>query len=110
MKKGLNVLAIITLLLVISCSNDDIEGNSESTRSLTLVKKETYLNNNLRNTLKYNFYQDKLIRIQSSNNQYEEVHYQGDLVSQILEFDRNNNLQWTTTFKYDDSNRLIQKN
>jgi hypothetical protein len=92
-----------------SCSSDDDCEVSNTKKSLISITKDYYTNNSLTSTTKFNFYSDKLVNIQYSDNSYDDIYYEGDLISRILEFDANNNWEWTTTYTYNSSDELIQK-
>lgn len=106
--KKLNSLIIISLLLIISsCSSDDDCEVSDTTKSLISITKDYYTNNSPTSTTKFNFYYDKLINVQYSDNSYDDIYYEEDLISRILEFDANINrptgqmYKVTTTYKYE---------
>jgi len=108
--KKLNLLIIVSIGLIISsCCSDDDCGISDTTQSLISITKDYYTNNNLTFSAKFNFYSERLINIQYSDNSYDDIYYEGDLISKILEFDANNDWEWTTTYTYNSSNKLIQK-
>ena len=108
--KKLNLLIIISIGLIISsCNSDDDCGVSDTTQSLISITKDYYTNNNLTFSTKFNFYYERLINIQYSDNSYDDIYYDGDLISRVLEFDSNNDWEWTTTYTYNSSNKLTQK-
>jgi|TARA_B110001469_G_C9577645_1_gene286471 hypothetical protein len=109
--KKLNLLFIFSIGLIISsCNSDDDCSISDTTQSLISITKGYYTNNSLTSSIKFNFYYDKLINIQYSDNSYDDIYYEGDLISRILEFDANNQWEWTTTYTYNSSDELTQKN
>ncbi|WP_033961441.1 hypothetical protein [Psychroserpens jangbogonensis] len=111
--KKLNALLIMSLLLILSsCSSDDDDNNgkvSNTTKDLVSITEDYYTNNTPTASSKFNFYYDKLINIQHSNGSYDDIYYERGLISRILEFDANNNLEWTITYAYNSFNQLIQK-
>ncbi|WP_062059322.1 hypothetical protein [Aquimarina longa] len=108
--KLLFTILIGTFMVLISCSNDDDDDeNLITTQNLISRSEEYYKNNSLIFSLKFNFQYGKLISIRDSDDRYNKILYEGDLISKILEFDTNGNLEWTTTFTYNNSDELIQK-
>lgn len=108
--KKLNLLICISIgLIILSCSPNNDCGDSNNTQNLILITKEYYTNNSLTSSTKFNFYSNKLINIQYSDNSYDDIYYEGGLISRILEFKTNNEWEWTTTYTYTSSNELIQK-
>lgn len=57
---------------------------------------------------KTKFYDQKLINIQYKDGSYDDYQYSNNLVSRILEFDLNDKLLWTTTYTYDNNERIIK--
>ena len=92
-----------------SCSSDDDSEVSNITKNLVSITKDYYTDNTPTSTTKFNFYYDKLINIQYSDGSYDDIYYERDLISRILEFDAYNNLEWTITYSYNSSKELIQK-
>lgn len=111
--KNLKSILIVVSILFISCSendsNESIIQNSDTNLNLVSITRQLYSDNNLYYSSKFNFDNEKLIDIQHSNGSYEEFYYEGHLVYQILDFNDNNDLEWTTTYTYDDLGRLTQK-
>ncbi|WP_452227958.1 hypothetical protein [Lacinutrix sp. MEBiC02404] len=110
--KKLNLLFVLSIaFLLISCnSNDDNSGTSNSSGNLISIFKEYNINGTFSHSVNYSFEDNKLIKIEPSFGRNEELFYENDLLSTILKYDASNNLEWTHTFTYDNSNRLIQKN
>ena len=103
------ILILITTLLIVSCSKDDSDfSNSISNTNLVSITKNYYNNNILYTFEKLNFYEQKLINIQYKDGSYDDYQYSNNLVSSILEFDLNDILMWTTTYKYDNDGRIIE--
>lgn len=108
--KQLNLLFIMSFgLLLTSCKSDDDCGPSNTTQSLISITKNYYTNNVLTSSTKFNFYYDKLINIQYSDDSYDDLYYEGDVIERILGFDANNDWEWTTTYTYNSLNQLTQK-
>lgn len=103
------LLAPLLLFFIYACSDSDDHGFSDSNQNLVSIKKEYYTNGNLVSSEKRNFYKKKLIYIQYSDGSYDDIYYEENLISRILEFDVNNQLEWTTEFNYDNLGRLIEK-
>lgn len=111
MKKWNLVLTLSIGLIILSCSSEVKVDNPDTTQSLISITKDYYIgnNDNIYLSEKLNFNNNKLINIQYSDGSYDEIDYEGNLISKISEFDINDNLEWTTTFTYDIFNRLIVK-
>jgi|GEM_PF-7031427 len=110
MKKRNILLSFSIVLILFSCSSDDDSGSSNTAQNLVSVTKDYYTNNSQTASTKFNFYNDKLINIQYSDNSYDDIYYEAGLISRILEFNANNEWIWTTVYTYDSSNRLTRKN
>ena len=83
------LLIFLVSLIAFSCSNDD-DCDIQTNRDLVAIVKEYYINNNLEATEKLNFYKNRLIYIQYSDGSYDDIYYEENLISRILEFDTNN--------------------
>ncbi len=109
MKTLRSSIKLLIILIISSCNLDEDSHTLNSTRSLKVIKKDYYTNNILTSSKKINFSSDKLINIQYNNGNYYNIYYEGDLVSKILEFNANNQLQWTRAYSYNSYGKLTQK-
>jgi hypothetical protein len=100
---------LIVVFSATSCTKDETAQNSNTSQNLASITKQFYTNNSLTSYIRYNLSYNKLVNIQYSDNSYDDIYYEGDLVSKILEFDITNNWEWATTYTYDSFNRLTQK-
>jgi len=103
-------MVALGVLTVLSCSDDDSNENLNIKKELISIIKDSYVGNSKTFSTKYNFYHKRLISIQYSDGSYDDILYENDLIKRILEFDSNNNLEWTTTYSYDNEGRLKIKN
>jgi len=110
MKKLNLLLALLIGLTIPSCSSEDAPAVSND-KNLISITKDVYIRNNtnIYASSKFNFNNNKLIDIQYLDGSYDLIDYEGNVISKILEFDANDNLEWTTTYTYDNSKRLTRK-
>ena len=109
--KKLNLLLTFFIgLTILSCSSEDTTADSNS-KNLVSITKDIYIRNNtnIYASSKFNFDKNKLIDIQHLDGSYDKIDYEGNVISKILEFDANDNLEWTTTYTYDSFKRLTRK-
>ncbi len=107
--KYVNPVFVVFICFLISCSSDDDRGDSIVSSKLVSITKRYYQGNNNFHTEKYNFFNERLINIQYSDDSYDDIYYEGDVISRILEFNSNNEWEWTITYAYDNEGRLINK-
>lgn len=107
--KHFNPILLLLISSLISCSSDDDARESIMVKELVAITKSYYEGNTNFFTETYNFFNDRLINIQYSDNSYDDIYYEGDLISRILEFNANNEWEWTVTYVYDNQGRLIKK-
>ena len=110
MKKLNLLLALFIGLTIVSCSSED-EPAVSNANELISITKDIYIRNNtnIYASSKFNFDNNKLIDIQHLDGSYDKIDYEGNVIFEILEFDANDNLEWTTTYTYDSSKRLTRK-
>jgi len=109
--KKLNLLFILSIsFFILSCnSDDDNSGTSNNSGNLTSISKVYFHNGTFYQLVNYSFEENKLIKIESDNGSTQELFYENDLVSTIIENHVSNNLDFTHEYTYDNSKRLIQK-
>src|SRR5690554_2836899 len=108
MKYSKFLLIFLVGLFSFSCSKDD-DCDISTAEKLVAINIDYYQDGFLNASEKLNFYDNRLIYIQHSDGSYDDYYYEGNLVSRILEFDVNNQWEWTTEYQYDSSERLISK-
>jgi hypothetical protein len=105
------IILLLGAVLMFSCSNEELS-DSDSKTGLVSIKENTYIDNELYTYKTLKFTDDKLITIQYENpgNHDEYTYNEKGLVSKIVEYQSQGGIYLTTTFFYDDQDRIIKFN
>jgi hypothetical protein len=105
------IILLLAAILLVSCSNEEL-GDSEATGSLMSIKENTYINNELYTYRTLTFSNDKLLNIKYKNPEFhdEYTYNEKGLVSKIVEYQSSGGIYLTTTFLYDNKDRITNFN
>lgn len=95
----------------VSGSDGNVSGSdgNVSGEKLKSIIKLTYNGDVLQWSQKMNFVNDELVKIKHKDGSYDLISYINGLLSEIEEFSAIDDLEWTTTYTYDNLNRLEVK-